>query len=175
MSSLLTREALVDSRTQAGALVGIGVAVWVLGTVVLRLVGHLLLPPAEPGRVTLVFAATVPVMAMLAFAVYSLLDVDPERRLTAATLLVLPGMVFDAAVVTAFTTVFPNMATGTGSTFGGLMLLAYASILVTGVVPLTYVGEESSPRSPRATEHAADQPQTAERTAGGDPVGEGSG
>jgi hypothetical protein len=77
---------------------------------------------------------------MLAFAVYSLLDVPPDRRLTAAALLVLPGMVLDAVVVTTFETVFTNMAPSVGSTFGGLLLLAYASVLLTGVVPLTYVG-----------------------------------
>jgi hypothetical protein len=143
MSSLLTREALIDSRTQAGALVGVGIAVWLAAILAVRLVGHVLLPPDDPGRTALVFIATVPLMAMVAFAVYSLLDVPPERRLTAATLLVLPGMVLDAVVVTVFESVFPNMSPTVGSTFGGLLLLAYASVLLTGVVPLTYVQEES--------------------------------
>ena len=144
MSSLLTREALIDSRTQAGALVGVGIAVWLAAILAVRLVGHVLLPPDDPGRTALVFIATVPLMAMVAFAVYSLLDVPPERRLTAATLLVLPGMVLDAVAVTVFETVFPNMSPAAGSTFGGLLLLAYASVLLTGVVPLTYVREGST-------------------------------
>jgi membrane-associated PAP2 superfamily phosphatase len=156
MSALLTREAAVDSRTQAGALVGVGLALWALATLLFRLVGQALLPAGDPGRVALVFVVTVPLMAMVAFAVYSLLGVDPERRLTAATLLVVPGMVLDALVVTTFGAVLPNMAPSLGSTFGGLLLLAYASVLVTGLVPLTYVGEPpsrdgSSDRTPDAT------------------------
>jgi hypothetical protein len=145
MSSPLSREAIVDSRTQAAALVGTGVGLWLLAAIVFRLVGQVLLPPDDSGRVAIVFVATVPVMAMLAFAVYSLLDVPPERRLTAATLLVLPGMVLDAVAVTTFESFFANMAPSVGSTFGGLLLLAYAAVLLTGVVPLTYVEGPDDP------------------------------
>jgi hypothetical protein len=145
MSSPLSLEARVDSRTQAAALVATGIGLWLLATVAFRLVGQVVLPPDNDGRVALVFAATVPAMAMLAFAVYSLLDVPPERRLTAATLLALPGMILDAIVVTTFEAVFANMAPSVGSTFGGLLLLAYASVLLTGVVPLTYVGGADDP------------------------------
>ena len=159
MSSLLTREAAADSRTQAGALVGVGIVLWALATLLFRLVGQVLLPADDPGRVALVFVVTVPLMAMVAFAVYSLLDVDPERRLAAATLLVVPGMVLDALVVTTFGAVMPNMAPSLGSTFGGLLLLAYASVLVTGLVPLTYVGEASSRDGP--SERPSDTPTDA--------------
>ncbi|WP_380675412.1 DUF5367 family protein [Salinigranum sp. GCM10025319] len=53
-------------------------------------------------------------------------------------------MVLDAVAVTAFETVFPNMSPSAGSMFGGLLLLAYASVLLTGVVPLTYVQERTA-------------------------------
>jgi len=168
MSSPLSREAAVDSRTQAAALVGTGVGLWLLATLAFRLVGQFLLPPDDSGRVAIVFVTTVPVMAMLAFAVYSLLDVPPDRRLTAAALLVLPGMVLDAIVVTTFEWVFANMSPATGSTFGGLLLLAYASVLLTGIVPLTYVGG-SDDVTEQATEHTDDA--TGDRS-GNEPVGE---
>ncbi|WP_318568200.1 DUF5367 family protein [Salinigranum marinum] len=169
MAPLLTREAVIGSRTQAASLVGVGIGVWLLATVGLRVAGQFLLPPDDPGRVAFVFVATVPLMAMVAFAVYSLLDVAPERRLTAATLLVLPGMVLDAVVVSAFGTVFPDMATATGSTLGGLLLLAYASVLLTGIVPLSYVSEESGESADRPSERTTDG--SAEH-AGGNGVGE---
>jgi hypothetical protein len=47
-------------------------------------------------------------------------------------------MVLDALTVTTFETVFPNMPPSSGPRFGGLLLLAYATVLLTGVVPLTY-------------------------------------
>ncbi|AUV83326.1 hypothetical protein C2R22_18135 [Salinigranum rubrum] len=169
MSSPLSREAVVDSRTQAAALVGTGIGLWFLATLAFLFVGQVLLPPDDGGRVALVFVATVPVMAMLAFAVYSLFDVPPDRRLTAATLLVLPGMVLDAVAVTAFETVFTNMAPSVGSTFGGLLLLAYASVLLTGVVPLTYVG--GTDETGRGTAEPVND-GTGERS-GNDTMGEG--
>jgi hypothetical protein len=170
MSSLLTREALVRSRAQAASLLGVGVAVWVVATVAFRFVGHLVLPPDDPGRVALVFVATILGSAMIAFAVYSLLDVPPERRLTAATLLVLPGMALDAVVVTTFEVVYPGMAASTGSALGGLLLFAYAAVLVTGVVPLTYVMDDAPGEHVEVeTDHALEQPV---EPAGGDTVGE---
>jgi membrane-associated PAP2 superfamily phosphatase len=142
MSSPLSREAVVDSRTQGAALVGTGILVWLVATLLFRLVGQFLLPPDDAWRLAFVYLATVPLMAMFAFAVYSLLGVPPDRRLTAATLLVLPGMVLDAVTVTAFETLFPNMAPASGPRFGGLLLLANAAVLLTGVVPLRYVGRD---------------------------------
>jgi hypothetical protein len=67
--------------------------------------------------------------------------------------------VLDALVVTTFGAVMPNMAPSLGSTFGGLLLLAYASVLVTGLVPLTYVGEASSRDGP--SERPSDTPTDA--------------
>jgi hypothetical protein len=154
MSSPLSREAVVSSRTQATTLVIVGVGLWLLAILTFRLVGQVLLPPDNDGRIALVFVATVPLMAMLAFAVYSLLDVPPDRRLTAATLIVLPGMVLDAVLVTTFETVFTNMAPAVGSAFGGLLLLAYAAVLLTGIVPLRYVDGTDDGATASTEEHA---------------------
>jgi hypothetical protein len=137
-----------------------------------RFVGRAILPPDDPGRVVLVFVATVLGSAMVAFAVYSLLGVPPERRLTAATPLVLPGMALDAVVVTAFETVYPGMAASTGSALGGLLLSAYAVVLLTGVVPLTYVAnDEPDGHVGVETDHDHTLERPAE-PAGGDTVGE---
>ena len=163
MSSLLTREALIASRTQAASLVGVGILVWFVATLALRIAGHVLLPPDDPSRVAFVYAATVPLMAMLAFAVYSLLDVPPTRRLTAATLLVLPGMVLDAALLTSFESIFPQMAPSAGPSIAGVLLLAYAAVLLTGVVPLTYVRQEATDSTEETTTTTE---QSAESTKG---------
>jgi hypothetical protein len=133
----------VESRLQATMLVVIGFGLWLVATLLFRSVGQFLLPPDDVWRLAFVYLATVPLMAMFAFAVYSLLGVPPDRRLTAAALLVLPGMVLDAFTVTTFEAVFPNMAPSSGPRFGGLLLLAYAAVLLTGVVPLTYADADA--------------------------------
>lgn len=176
MSSLLTREAIVRSRVQAASLLGVGIAVWTVATVSFRFVGRVILPPDDPGRVVLVFVATVLGSAMVAFAVYSLLGVPPERRLTAATLLVLPGMALDAVVVTTFETVYPGMTASTGSALGGLLLFAYAAVLLTGVVPLTYATyDDPDGHVEGETDQDHDRDRTLDRSAestGRDTIGE---
>jgi hypothetical protein len=69
--------------------------------------------------------------------------------------------------VPAFATVFPDMAPSAAPAFGGLLLLAYASVLVTGVVPLTYVrdGPDTEPTGPQST-------TPADRAPNGDPAGD---
>jgi hypothetical protein len=158
MSLVLTREAVAASRSQASALVGVGLLLWLVVTVAFRLVGHVLLPPGYPGRIAIVFVVTVPAMAMLSFAVYSLLDVPPGRRLTAATLLVFPGLVLDSVVLTTFEMVFPAMAPSVRSTFGGLVLLAYAAVLLTGLIPLQYIDEAATDDAGTDAGRAVDRP-----------------
>lgn len=168
MPSLLTREAVVASRTQAAALVGVGLGLWVVGTLTVRFAGQALFPSDDPGRVAFVFAATVPLLSMVAFAVYSLLDVPPERRLTAAALLVLPGMLLDAGALAAFERLFPDVVPSAPAV-GGVLLLAYAVVLLTGIVPLRYVQEESTAPGD-SVDHPAERDPPED---GGDAVGDG--
>jgi hypothetical protein len=44
-------------------------------------------------------------------------------------------MLLDTLVVAWFETVFPNMLPGAAKYFGGMLLLAYASVLLSGFVP----------------------------------------
>lgn len=112
----------------------LGFAVWFVATAVFRLVGQFLLDPAAPLVVTLLYVAVVPAMVGLALFFYRWRGVTGTERLQAAVALVLPGMLLDTVVVAFFETAFPNMLPASGTYFGGMLLLAYASVLLSGFV-----------------------------------------
>ena len=113
----------------------LGFVVWLAATVAFRLAGQYVLDPAAPVVVGGLFVAVVPAMIGLALALYRWQGVTGATRLQAAVALVLPGMVLDSLAVAWFGTVFPNMVPGAAKYFGGMLLLAYASVLLSGVVP----------------------------------------
>jgi hypothetical protein len=113
----------------------LGFVVWLAATVAFRLAGQYVLDPAAPVVVGGLFVAVVPAMIGLALALYRWQGVTGATRLQAAVALVLPGMVLDSLAVAWFGTVFPNMVPGAAKYFGGMLLLAYASVLLSGFVP----------------------------------------
>jgi hypothetical protein len=94
-----------------------------------------LLDPSTPVVVGGLFVAVVPAMIGLALALYRWQGVTGAKRLQAAIALVLPGMLLDSLAVAWFGTVFQNMVPGAAKYFDGMLLLAYASVLVSGFVP----------------------------------------
>ncbi|WP_458204897.1 DUF5367 family protein [Haladaptatus sp. NG-SE-30] len=113
----------------------LGFAVWLAATVAFRLAGQYLLNPSAPVVVGGLFVAVVPAMIGLALVLYRWRGVTGATRLQAAIALVLPGMLLDSLAVAWFGTVFPNMVPGAAKYFGGMLLLAYASILLSGFIP----------------------------------------
>lgn len=119
-------------RTDAGVFVGIGFVVWALATVVVRLLGPALLRPETPLVTAAVYLLMLPSMALLVVAAVRYREVTGNVRVLAATLLVLPGMALDSLVLPGFTTVFPGIDASMAGSFGGVLLVAYATALATG-------------------------------------------
>lgn len=113
----------------------LGFIVWLAATVAFRLAGQYLLNPSAPVLVGGLFVAVVPAMVGLALAFYRWRGVTGATRLQAAIALVLPGMLLDSLAVAWFGVVFPNMVPGAAKYFGGMLLLAYASVLLSGFIP----------------------------------------
>lgn len=129
-SQVLVRSRLPPS--EARVLLGVGVAIALVAGLVFRIVGHLVLDPANPVAVVGVFAATVPLMWGLAVGVFRWRGLTGVARREAAVLLVVPGMLVDAVSTALFSVVYPNMNLAAAGLFGGLLLLAYATVLVAG-------------------------------------------
>jgi hypothetical protein len=114
---------------------GVGFAVWLVATVAFRLVGQFVLDPANPLVIGALYVAVVPAMVGLALLVYRWQSVSGPIQVVAAIALVLPGMLLDAFVMAWFELIFPNMVPGAAKYFGGMLLLAYGVVLLTGFTP----------------------------------------
>ena len=128
-----TTPSLGDPETRV--FLGLGFALWFLATIAFRLAGGYLLDPTAPLVIGAVYVVTVPAMAALALALYRWRGATGWDRLRAAVALVLPGMLLDTFAMAWFEALFSNMAPDAAKYFGGLLLLAYASVLLSAFVP----------------------------------------
>ncbi|KAB1196181.1 MULTISPECIES: DUF5367 family protein [Haloferax] len=129
-SQVFVRSRLSTSETRV--LLGIGLAIALVAGLVFRIVGHLVLDPSNPVVVAAIFVLTIPLMWGLAVAVFRWRGLDGVERREGAVLLVVPGMLVDAVSTALFSVVYPNMSLAAAGLFGGLLLLAYATVLVAG-------------------------------------------
>jgi Family of unknown function (DUF5367) len=112
---------------------GLGILLWLIATAAFRFGGQYFFTPDEVGRVIL-FAATVPVIGVLTLALLRFLREAPGDEGEAAIALAFPGMALDAVAAYNFERVFPNLDPTLDSTFGALMLTAYATVIFTGLM-----------------------------------------
>jgi hypothetical protein len=107
----------------------IGVVIWALATIALRVVGqHLFRGPA-----VVLLLISLPLMVFVAVRV--LADYRTvEQRAVAAIALVAPGMLLDTISAIWFDRVFPNIRTDLAGTFGGWLLFCNVVVLLTAVM-----------------------------------------
>jgi hypothetical protein len=111
----------------------VGFLGWLVATVLFRFIGHYIFP-LDVVVLALVFVVTPVALFFLARPIFRLLGFAPAQFPLAAAALVLPGMILDAFVVPNFFFVLPNIDRSLDGTFGGWLLLAYASLLLAGVL-----------------------------------------
>lgn len=70
----------------------------------------------------------------LAVGVFRWRSIEGVERREGAVLLVVPGMLVDAFSTALFSVVYPNMSLAAAGLFGGLLLLAYATVLIAGLL-----------------------------------------
>lgn len=121
------------STEDVRALFGIGVAVWLIATVVFRVGGTVLLDPDAPLVVVGVFVVAVPAMIVVTFAAFLWREIRPAARPAAAILLVTPGMLLNVVMVSFFGAFFATTDADSVRYFAGLVLLASATVLLVGL------------------------------------------
>ena len=101
----------------------LGLAIWIAGTVAIRLIGqHLLRPGNTPFTVALYVASFV-AMAILVRWIFGLLRLPRESWPLAATILIAPTLILDPFSCLFFPTLFPNIVPSAAGLFGGWMLI----------------------------------------------------
>jgi hypothetical protein len=110
----------------------IGVLLWIVGTVAIRLGGRGLLHANRPVATLILYLASFVLMALLVPRIFQRLGAEKDSWPAAATLLMLPTLILDPFSCAFFSTVFPNVEPGAAGVFGGWMLI-FCAAAVAGV------------------------------------------
>lgn len=113
----------------------IGFALWLVATVAFRHGGQFVLDPGPSVGVLTLYVVIGAATTGFALLLYRWWDLSDRARPQAAIALALPGMLLDPVVLVWFETAFPNVPSAAGPYLGGLLLWAYAAVLVSGFVP----------------------------------------
>jgi hypothetical protein len=108
----------------------IGVLLWLLGTVGLRLAGHLFLPHHSATAWVALYVLSAIAMTVVSRGVYRWAGVPPDEWLSAASVLILPTLVLDAFTSLFFVRAFPQLDPAIGGAFGGWMLICCAGAVL---------------------------------------------
>jgi hypothetical protein len=112
-----------------------GLALWLAGTAVVRLVGHKLLHPGGGARLVLLFAGSLPAAAWLVRGLCRRAGLPREHWPAGAIVLLWPTLLLDPFASALFPAVFPNVAPQMAGVFGGWMLWCCAGGLL-GTLPV---------------------------------------
>ena len=119
----------------------IGLGGWAAATLLFRLVGEYLFPNDV---IVLAFAFLIAPLTLffLGKPIFAWTGASPNKFPISAAGVVLPGMMLDSFLVPNLALVLPNLERSLDGSFGGFLLLCYASILAAGVV---FSGKSESP------------------------------
>jgi hypothetical protein len=110
----------------------IGLAVWLVATIAIRLAGEHIFRAGSSIHSALLFVVTAVAIAVPIFLLTRRLP-SRDAGLRAAAWIILPGMLLDAGSVLWFRAVFPNLPDSAGMLFASLLLWAYGIALLTAL------------------------------------------
>ncbi len=110
----------------------VGVVLWAIVTAAFRYAGQMVFTAGS--GVTWLFMLLPLIIFALTFLLIKLVGVGPSDRAEAASIFAVPGLFFGIFEINNFTTVFPNLDAGLGSTFGALMFACFAATIISGIV-----------------------------------------
>ncbi|MBZ5621484.1 MAG: DUF5367 domain-containing protein [Acidobacteriia bacterium] len=111
-----------------------GLALWIAGTIALRLAGQRLLHPGNGTATLILFAISFPLMAWIVRRLCRRFRVPREDWAAGAISIALPTLLLDPFSSAFFPIVFPNIAPEAAGLFGGWMLCCCAGALVGAIV-----------------------------------------
>jgi hypothetical protein len=110
----------------------IGIMLWIVGTVAIRLGGRGLLHANRPVTTLILYLASFALMALLVPRIFRRLGLQKDSWPGAATLLMLPTLILDPFSCAFFPIIFPKVEPGAAGVFGGWILIFCAGA-VSGV------------------------------------------
>jgi Kef-type K+ transport system membrane component KefB len=113
----------MDSHLTMRRALFIGLLLWFVGTIAIRLIGQHALPTHNIARIVILYAVSFVLMVVVVPRICRRLKFDKERWFEAATLLILPTLLLDPFSCVFFPAVFPNLDPAAAGLFGGWMLI----------------------------------------------------
>ena len=111
----------MSSSSYQSKILRLGLLLWLVGTVAIRLAGQRLLHANQPLQTVILYVLSFVLMGLLVRRIFHGLERDLWP--TAATLLVLPTLILDPFACAFFHTVYPNLDPAAAGIFGGWMLI----------------------------------------------------
>lgn len=108
----------------------IGLLLWAVGTVGIRVAGQRALQSDHLTRISILYGVSFVLMAILVPRICQRLRLEKERWFEGAALLILPTLILDAFSCAFFPFVFPNIDPGAAGLFGGWMLICCGGAMV---------------------------------------------
>jgi hypothetical protein len=108
----------------------LGIALWLLGTVGLRLGGQHLLRPGHTLATLLLFTVSFPLMAFVVRGLCRRFRLPREEWISGAVAIAAPTLVLDPFSSAFFALAFPNISADAAGIFGGWMLICCAGALL---------------------------------------------
>jgi hypothetical protein len=115
-------------------LLGVGLAVWLIGSVLVRLAGEYILRPDLPLVTFVLYVASFILMALLARRLCRAAGLPRELWPIGAISLALPSLVLDGFSSWFFPAVYPNVTPDAAGIFGGWILLCCAGAVAGATV-----------------------------------------
>ena len=116
------------SRTEVLILFGMGLVIWVFGTIYYAMRGQAILETTSL-RYWLSFFISPIFSALLCIIILRLLRIPAAQWANAMLLLAIPGMVGEAILLTHMSTFMPRLQATSGGKYGALLFAAYALAL----------------------------------------------
>ncbi|MBM7837823.1 RsiW-degrading membrane proteinase PrsW (M82 family) [Alkalihalobacillus xiaoxiensis] len=110
-----------------------GFLVWLGATAIFRFSGHLFFSNENLFTLGASYLLVIPLVLAITLPLYYFKNVTGEKRLKAAVFIALPGMILDVLVLLYFSQIFVNLSAEMDQYFASWLLLAYSTILITGI------------------------------------------
>jgi len=112
----------------------IGFSIWLLATITFRVAGQYFFLTNNSLVLIGLYLAVIPFLGFVSNWVFNKYKLSKLQAIQSATIMVLPGMIFDTFCIEFFAWVFPNLPESEGATFGSWLMWAYATVLVFGLI-----------------------------------------